>query len=1170
MSSFTLILRSLRFHARSHIGVLLGAAIGSAALVGALVVGDSVRISLHDMALARLGKVDLALASNDRLFRTQLADEIKQQTKEMTFQPDGPLESPLPAAASILQLPGIATAADGSSRANHVQILGVNGDFWQLANQPPAQPKLAPESVAINEALAGQLKVKVGDTILFRVQKPSLLSRDAPVSSQNDSSVAMRLKLQAIVSDAQLGRFGLQPSQVAPFNAFINLAELHDKIGQSGRANLLLYSCRIEKDRPHEWPSNSNYRGQLRLTDIDARYLNIVLSQSWQLADAELELRQLPDNAGVELRSRRVFLDPAAVTAALEISSNAAPILTYFVNDLRSPPFATPYSMVTAMGQPIVPADMHDDEILINDWLAQDLQAQPGESISLTYYVIGNGRALEEHRDDFHIHGIIPLAGPAADRGLMPDFPGLAEADSSNDWDAGFPIQLKRIRPKDEQYWKQYRGTPKAFVTLAAGKKMWANRFGDCTAMRFPPSAGSLETIRAALLKTINPASVGLAFQDVREQALAASSQAVDFGGLFIGFSFFLIIAALLLMGLLFQFGLEQRATEIGTLLALGFRPRQVRHLFLGEGALLALAGGIIGALGGILYARAMLRGLATVWRGAVGTTALQYHATPQTLVIGTVAGSVVSALTIWLTLRRQARRPARELLNQGAEESPDRGSMSRSQPRSKKTPKSDPDTSGPAKPLRVTDPRSRKKTLGHWIGPLAALGALGLTVQAIWHGETSSSETFFSAGALLLIAGLGFSAAWLARLGRRNPRGAINNFTLRSLGLRGCGRRRKRSLATIGLLACGVFLIVAIGAFRIDARQDAHEPASGTGGFELIGETAFPVTYDLNTKAGREFYGLNVPLMQNVRAVPFRVHDGDEASCLNLNRARQPRLLGVNADLLTKRDAFTFTDVMKGLPADARWSLLRQNTATTGDEIPAIGDENSILWAMGKKIGDTVDYTDEQGRPFKLRLVGALANSLLQGNLIIDESEFVKRYPGESGYRMFLFNAASNEATEISALLTRALQDAGLELTPAVQRLNAFNAVQNTYLSTFQVLGGLGLLLGSAGLGVVVLRNVQERRGELALLLAVGFRRRALHRLVLGEHGALLGVGLGVGIVAAALGVLPALLSPGSQIPYASLALTLGAVLLNGLVWTWLATRLALRGKLLDALRNE
>jgi ABC-type antimicrobial peptide transport system permease subunit len=118
--------------------------------------------------------------------------------------------------------------------------------------------------------------------------------------------------------------------------------------------------------------------------------------------------------------------------------------------------------------------------------------------------------------------------------------------------------------------------------------------------------------------------------------------------------------------------------------------------------------------------------------------------------------------------------------------------------------------------------------------------------------------------------------------------------------------------------------------------------------------------------------------------------------------------------------------------------------------------------------------------------------------------------------------------------------------------------------------LGGLGLLLGSAGLGVVVLRNVQERRGELGLMLAVGFRRNVLQGLVLREHVTLLILGLVVGILAAAIGVMPALLSPGSQIPYKSLAITLAAVLLNGMIWTWLATRFALRGRLLDALRNE
>src|SRR5262249_21712047 len=140
------------------------------------------------------------------------------------------------------------------------------------------------------------------------------------------------------------------------------------------------------------------------------------------------------------------------------------------------------------------------------------------------------------------------------------------------------------------------------------------------------------------------------------------------------------------------------------------------------------------------------------------------------------------------------------------------------------------------------------------------------------------------------------------------HPKGSAL-LTIGILGLRGSTRRRKRSLATIGLLASGAFLIVAVGAFHLDANQDATRPSSGTGGCALIGQSALPITYDLTGRAGRDFYGLNSRDLSNVNVVAFRVHDGDEASCLNLNRAQKPRLLGVNSDKLTGR--FTFADVI-------------------------------------------------------------------------------------------------------------------------------------------------------------------------------------------------------------------------------------------------------------------
>jgi len=450
----------------------------------------------------------------------------------------------------------------------------------------------------------------------------------------------------------------------------------------------------------------------------------------------------------------------------------------------------------------------------------------------------------------------------------------------------------------------------------------------------------------------------------------------------------------------------------------------------------------------------------------------------------------------------------------------------------------------------------------------------VGVVGWALLGRQRANAGAFFGAGALLLVSGLAFLATWLRALAR--PRRAAR-LTVASLGVRGCARRRGRSLATTALLASGCFVIAAIGVFRLDANRDATRRDSGTGGFALLGESTLPVTQDLNTKAGLEAFGLGAQDVAGARFVAFRVHQGDEASCLNLNRAQQPRLLGVNPDLLAGR--FTFAAAAKGSDRRLGWDLLKQSKAghpippippIPAPAIPAIGDANAIEWALGKELGDTIAYRDEQGRRFDVKLAGSVANSILQGSLIIDEAEFVKRFPNESGYRMFLIDAPSNSVRQVSATLSRALQDAGLELTPAAERLNAFNAVQNTYLGTFQVLGGLGLLLGSAGLGVVVLRNVLERRGELGLLLAVGFRRRTLRTLVLSEHGALLALGLGLGTVAAAVAVLPSLLTPGTPLPYRSLALTLAAVFLNGALWTWLATNYSLRGNLLDTLRNE
>ena len=1183
MTVRTLIQRSLRFHRRSHVGVVLGAAIGSAALIGALIVGDSVRESLRERALQRLGWIHVAMDLGDRFVdKTFYRGAFNIPYTNGAGAVFSPVQS---AAFAVLHSSGTIARQDGTARANQVQVYGLQswtffvGERWRHGGLPA-------EWLVLNEPLAEQLHAKEGDDVILRISKPSALSREAIISPQSDAAVSLRLKVHSIARAEELGNFSLQQNQVPPLNAFLDLDRLNRALGLDGKVNLMLGGAfqYQSASRFSTWLEGLGSVGQAirRLLSLEktrqvalpdaltAQELNQRMPSSLVFEAAGLSVQHTAGNS-VDLRTSRIFLEAPVVQMATNKSAraigatNTVPVLTYLVNALRTGTNLTPYSMVTAAGAPYTPPDLKDDEIVVNEWLARDLNLKPGMEVEFNYFLADSAARLVERTNKFRVHSIVPLAGVYNDRTLMPDFPGIAKAESTHDWDAGFPLTHK-IRPRDETYWKEHRGTPKAFITLAAGRGMWGNRFGQLTAIRWftaAPSIARQERLYAQeLARALRPSDFGIAFQTVRDRALTAAAQSQDFGGLFIGFSFFLIVAAVILMGLLFQFGLEQRMAEVGTLLALGFRAKQVRRLFLLEGATLGFIGSVIGGAGGIGYARVMLQGLTTVWRSATNTRSLTFHVSSATLMTGLVSGTLVAVITIWLVLRRQARQSARELLAGEVASSADELSESVSQ-------------------LAKGGTRlfSFKRVLRRLMrASIIAWSALALAVATIVAayatGETSNPEYFFSAGSLALIAGLAFGAVWI---GYKGPHGTESTTAAAKLSmprlLRGAASRRKsRSVATMALIASGVFLIASIGAFRLDADANAWKRNSGTGGFALIGESTLPIVKDLNTKEGRDALGLDESILQGVSFVPFRVRDGDEASCLNLNRAQQPRLLGVTPALLSERRAFSFAN-------KASWESLASSSASlvvsrlnpsVHTEASAIGDAASIQWALGKKIGDAVSYRDEHGNEWDARLVGGLANSILQGSLIIDEAAFTRHFPGVSGYRMFLIDCPSNALARVSAELSRALQDYGFEVTPAAQRLAAFNAVQNTYLNTFQVLGGLGLLLGSFGLGIVVLRNVLERRAELALFMAVGFRRARVQMLVLAEHAVLLGLGLLIGIMSALVAILPSLFSPRAELPVQSLSLTLGGVLVFGLISTWLATRTAVRGNLLEGLRNE
>lgn len=1108
MTSFRLILSSLFHYRWVNLSVLAGVALTSAILSGALVVGDSVKESLRRNAEARLSGIGPVFLGGERFFTASLADRVATKLGGDSL------------VAPVLQIEGTAASREGGQRVNKIQIVGVDERFWKLSIAGTAPEGFDDERfIAINRPLADRIGAKAGDTLIIRIEVPGALSKDAPLSGESEQTTPFTAEVTTILGNEQFGAYSLKSEQVPPATLFVRRERLEAVIEQSQRANLLLGGRSLE-----------------------AKAFSEAVESAWQLEDLQLTVAPAGEGGVRQMISSRVFFDGVLVKALETISKVSAPVLTYLATDIAKAPAdrGTPYSMITGVAPAlngILTSTLGDDEILLSDWLAEDLAAKKGDTITLTYNVVGAGRALVEQRKTFTVAGIAPLEQNGWDRTWTPEFPGIFDVDGLDDWEPGIPIDRDRIRQKDDDYWDQHKTTPKAFVSLAAARAMWSNRFGDATAVRFTledPDKPLVDQLRAHLHLT----DLGMASRDLPAEAAAAVAGSFDFGALFASMSFFLIVAALVLAGLVFVFGIEQRSSQIGLLLALGFTRKRVRRLFLIEAAALAIAGAALGLLGGYVYTRLALRGMSGVWQDAAAGMEFVYFLKPASLGIAFAITVIVALVVVWFASRRVTAVQPSALIS-GA------------------------DDAGPSFAVR-----RRRDLLGFWGG---LIGALGCLFAPKVPGTMAEQGLFFGAGFLITIAGVALCSILIRRF--LKPSSVL--ASLGALGRQHTVRRRGRSLAVIGLMAAGVFMVTAINSFRLDGARGAERRGSGTGGFAFAGESTLPIYEDLDGVEGRKKFGLEA-LKADFTILSMRVSNGDDASCLNLNRAQRPRLMGVDVEKIAALSPFHFTAQSSPPPnGQSPWRVLSADEAEEGGlpVIPGIIDQNTAVYALQKKVGDTVRYETVSGQAFAVRLVGFLETSILQGSLLIDEAEFIRFFPDAGGYRFFLLDGAGTDPKTLAPVashLTRMFGDLGLEMRPAADRLNEFNAVQNTYLSIFSTLGGLGLFLGTLGLAILVGRNVMERRGQLGVMQAMGFTRRALAGMVLSEHWFLHLSGVVVGLSAAVLAVLPKLTGGSAPLPWGLLAAINGAVLIGGLLFCAASARLVLRGHLMDAIRQE
>lgn len=1211
--------RSLRYYWSTNLAIALGVAAATAVLTGALIVGDSMRDSLRELTFERLGKIDELLVS-DGFFREELAIEIgKSEAFKASYDQVAPV---IMFPGGTVETEGPQSPSDQSRKTRYsgqVSVLGVNEKFWSFDEGLPLEligilkTDLQGDHCAINQSLADDLNITAADvaggdgSVTVRVPKQTQLPADSALGRKTDLIESLvNLKVVAILPNQGLGRFGMFPTQADPLNVYVPLEMMQNSLARtvlkhkadSRQANMLLLSGKANSLPTPDTTQQLRKSIRPSMADLGLQLKSVSLEHAGQDKTKETIF------AYTSLSSDKLVISDEAVASVGRAFPNAKPVFTYLANDIRKSDEASgiPFSMVAGIdfesktdapesfqfqpisarsGKPI--QEPTDDQIVLNEWAAADLDVTVGQLVSVTFFEPESTHGSQaETTFQFKVSDIAKLTDPAQpfgynrrdgvippvyrdrptlanDPDLTPTVPGVTDAESIEAWDLPFSTADK-IRPQDDDYWENFRTTPKAFLNLATARKLFDSRFGTTTSFRIPTSTGregDTEQIGQKLTQQFvkDDAKLGLHLVPIKRRGLAASSGSTPFDVLFLALSMFVIGSALILVSLLFRLSLQQRASEIGLLKASGFSEGRLRKSWLTEMLMVTLAGSIAGVAMGVGYAASMIQGLTTWWVGAIARPFLSMHISWVSLAIGLTSGLLACIATIAVSLRRSRKQPVIRLLK-GDLESP------------------------------LVASESRRAGLAIRAMPwLLSVFAIVLALIAIGLAGEPQAGAFMGAGFLLLAAGLMFVYRWLSS---PEPQAAKSSLSLSQLALLSAKRNPLRSTLTIGLVAVASFLITAVSSFRLSPTE------RGMAGFDWVATSSQPVFEDLQTIDGQNnALGDDNLLPEATRIFSLRYKSGEDASCNNLYQSTQPRALGVPPSLVAANPQFGWAGSLA--EDENKWTTIGGTVAHAGnaaDPIPVVLDKNTANYSLKIfALGTVKEVQYDSGESFHFRVVGFLENTILQGSLLMAERDFVSAFPSVAGYQYFLIDDGEGQAetgvnddetksktatkmnvastSESVEILEDRLSDLGFDARSTPRLLANFMSVQNTYLSTFQTLGALGLLLGTIGLAAVQVRSVLERKQELGLMRAVGFQLGQLSQLVMLENAWLLFTGLAVGIGSAMLTTLPHWLVGAASVPWLALLAIFASIGIVGLLAGWIASRNIGRVPLLESLRG-
>jgi putative ABC transport system permease protein len=586
------IVANVAYYIRFYRLIALATLIMTAVVTGSLLVGGSVRATLLKRVNERLGEdTETVVFARYSFFDSELVAHPLYEGK----------------AKAILLSNGFISDA---GRLLPVRVYGVD------------DPLIPKGNARVNPALATELSpAGDGNELALRLPATGLVPSGSLFVTSNYTTSA-RLKLQGVLAPEKGGNLSLKNEQIIPYNLFMNRQELAAILEVEGKINLLL--C----------------RNRFSMADF---------ATTW--TPALSGIRVTPRKGFAEVTSDRVFLQQEAVENIRANNTEANCLFSYMANEIASNQRNVPYSFVTAADS-YNGISLQANELILTDYTARRLNAQPNDTVRIAYFWSEDLKTLRVDTFTGRVTSVLPLKEVVADTTLSAYFPGLTDVEWCTDWDSDLPIDMKHVTQEDEDYWAQYRSTPKAILPYQAVAEHWGNAYGNATAIR-------IESPDSLSFKGLEPSMFGLQIIYPREAGIEAAQNGIDFSSLFLSLGFFIILSAVLLMMVPLSEMIHLRREEIALLSALGYPAKRIAALFRREALPVVLLAAPAGTLAGLLYTRLILILLGSLWKGATHTGGFMLFFDLPVILAGGTVGLLIAWLSVWIVIGKVVNKPA-------------------------------------------------------------------------------------------------------------------------------------------------------------------------------------------------------------------------------------------------------------------------------------------------------------------------------------------------------------------------------------------------------------------------------------------------------------------------------------------------------------------------------